>query len=552
MNYLFVAFQEIKTGLGTGHVSRVNRVLNFLDDGFYENNSVKFLSNSKHPNTKKYNSIFCETIKQGKEIIIELIKRKEIDFIIFDTLDYFKDLYLICSNNNIISIGLDTSSNESKYLDLLVNPVIKNDYSYLNGTEYSIHYEEKKIDFYKECKSNKSIFVCFGGLDHKNHLKKIYPSLMALSSKYEINIILSNNNKDTNYKHDKNINFFYRPSDFYEILKKCDFAFISGGIMLQETTYLGIPSLIFPQYAHQEEVAVERKLQGSIIDVIKSYSCNQIVDLIERSVNDKYINDISLRSRSLDDGFELKRFASYIRIYDYMEWDSNFFKKNIYQLNFKKYNKNINSAVNNLCESNPVDLIYFLCSSKDEASINEAIKNNFKIVDKRITFELMPENLKAIKLKENIKIVHSSEKHEDQLEKIAKDAKWTSRYFNDKNFEINDLKIFYSRWVKKSVGGKLDDMVFHIELEGKVCGFISIKKNGINVGSIGLIAIDNDFQGHGLGPALISHCSEYMFKALNCSKVIVVTQEENAAACSAYDKIGFRISDKSIWMHKWL
>ena len=197
-------------------------------------------------------------------------------------------------------------------------------------------------------------------------------------------------------------------------------------------------------------------------------------------------------------------------------------------------------------------MIYFLCPSKDKASINEAIKNNFKIVDRRITFELMPENLKLIKLKENIKIVNSTKKNVDQLEKIAKNAKWTSRYFNDKNFKINDLKLFYSRWVKKSVEGKLDDMVFHIELEGKVCGFISIKKNGINIGSIGLIAIDNNFQGHGLGAALISYSSEYMFKALNCSKVIVVTQEENAAACSAYDKIGFQISDKSIWMHKWL
>ncbi len=67
MNYLFVAFQEIKTGLGTGHVSRVSRILNFLDDGFYENNSVKFLSNSEHPNAKNTILYFVKRSSKAKK-----------------------------------------------------------------------------------------------------------------------------------------------------------------------------------------------------------------------------------------------------------------------------------------------------------------------------------------------------------------------------------------------------------------------------------------------------------------------------------------------------
>ena len=120
MNYLFVAFQEIKTGLGTGHVSRVNRILNFLDDGFYVNNSVKFLSNSKPPNTKKYNSISCETIKQGKEIIIELIKRKD------DELRK-KDLQLIQKDDDLRLKEKDQKNKEKDQLNNQESLKDKND-----------------------------------------------------------------------------------------------------------------------------------------------------------------------------------------------------------------------------------------------------------------------------------------------------------------------------------------------------------------------------------------------------------------------------------------
>tara|TARA_B100000212_G_scaffold220598_1_gene167066 strand:- start:6478 stop:8130 length:1653 start_codon:yes stop_codon:yes gene_type:complete len=550
MNYLFIALQGIKTGLGTGHVSRVKRILNNLGDDFYRDNSVNLLSNCPAENESEYKLLTVNTIDECKENIKKIIKEKKADFVVFDTLDYFQDTYSYCANQGIISIGIDTASEQSKYLDLLINPVIKNNYSYLNGPEFSIHYEESKLQ--KTKKNKKSIFVCFGGLDHKDYFINIYESLEELSLKYEVNVVLSENNKDFLTKKHKKINFFYRPSNFYEILKSSDIAIISGGIMLQETTYLGIPSIVLPQYDHQRKIALQRKEEGSIIDVFHLQQKNVLVDFIEECLNSDHVNDISLKSRSFDDGFGIRRFISALNIYDYMEWDSSFFKKEIYQLNFKKYTENINNLLNVLCSSNQVDLIYYLCPSDDSKSIDFAKKNNFKVVDTRITFSLTYKKLQTTKLKENAKIVISCSDNLSRLEEIARNAKWTSRYYNDDNFKKNDLKTFYAEWVKKSVEGKLDDMVFHVEFNDEICGFISVKKQGINYGSIGLIAVDENFQGYGFGTALISYASKYMFDVMDCAKVVVVTQEDNIGACTAYGKIGFQISDKSYWMHKWV
>ena len=95
-------------------------------------------------------------------------------------------------------------------------------------------------------------------------------------------------------------------------------------------------------------------------------------------------------------------------------------------------------------------------------------------------------------------------------------------------------------------------MVFHVELNNIVCGFISIKKHGLNSGSIGLVAVDQNYQGHGFGLALISHAVQYMLSDIDCALVYVVTQKENINACIAYDKIGFEEDSHSTWLHKWI
>ena len=140
----------------------------------------------------------------------------------------------------------------------------------------------------------------------------------------------------------------------------------------------------------------------------------------------------------------------------------------------------------------------------------------------------------------------------DALTQLAEESKWTSRYYKDARFPKQQLPSFYSEWVSKSVSGDLDDLVFCCEINGRLAGFISVKKLGYNFGSIGLIAVSPDFQGQGIGKVLVSHAVNFLFESRNCAAVQVVTQKDNLSACKMYESVGFVVSDDSKWLHKWI
>ena len=146
----------------------------------------------------------------------------------------------------------------------------------------------------------------------------------------------------------------------------------------------------------------------------------------------------------------------------------------------------------------------------------------------------------------------SKEENTSSLVRIASSVSWQSRYYNDGGFDDLRLKDFYSEWVSKSIKGNLDDYVFHSKQGEIVTGFITIRFNSINSASIGLIAVDKSFSGKGIGKELIAYGCNFAFENLNVAFVEVVTQEKNDYALKAYDKIGFKVSDESLWFHKWV
>lgn len=556
MNYIFIAFEELEEGLGTGHISRVKRIIKSLSNGqMGQENIVTFITNHKLHNSG-YLHVPVKSINETKNKVIDIINKTSINVVVFDCLDYCQEIYKLCKKNHIFSIGIDTSdvNKNTKDLDLLVNPVIHNDLSHHYGPLYSMHFEDTKGHVAKNMTEIKKIFICFGGIDYKQHLIKILPFLKLLPSSIEINIVLSNNVNKKNICTEKNMNLYYQPDNFYELLKGSDIAIISGGVIFQEAAYLGVPTFVVPQYKHQYDIANKRYQSKSCLGF--SELDPDYEDIVLR-INNFLDNPLkcsisSLNARALDDGFGLKRFESFLRIYDFLEWDSQFFKKKIFNLNTKSYSLSVHKKVELLIEKEKVDLIYFLCPSEDKCSINLAKKNNFQPVDNRLTYIISRESFKPRLINNNAVIKLSSKKNIERLQSIARNTQWASRYYKDSKFSKEDLKIFYGQWVKKSVTGDLDDMVFHIELDKKICGFISIKKEGVNFGSIGLVSVDQNYQGLGFGLALISYAVQYMFTKMDCASVSVVTQKENTNACIAYDKIGFRVNDSSTWLHKWV
>ena len=561
MNYIFIALEGIKQGLGTGHVVRVKRAIEFLlSSHSFEEINITFLTNNLE-HAGGYKHIFVDSFDSVKNTVNVLIDSDQVDVIFFDCLDYGQSLYAECQARSIFTIGVDTSSKASSYLDLLINPVITNKASYLSGSLFSVHYQANErraasTSFRDSIVLNpkESIFICFGGIDYNNHLDKIAPYLSSIPESYDIKII-SNNPDSINMELGKrnNIEIYYRPENFFELLKESNYAIISGGVLLQESMYLGIPSFVLPQYDHQLDIAKKHQGAGSILDFASinpdyEKTIHSFIDCIQ---DKDFVDNVSLNSRSSDDGFGINRIAAITRLYDYLEWDSNFFNKEIFRLNTKCYSQSAKSKLDLLIKNKKTDLIYLLCRADDSKSINFAKQDGFIKVGDKLTYAMIPKDFKPKSIRGGAIIRRSGSNDIKELMNLAKTATWTSRYYNDPQFNNEDLLEFYSNWVAKSVTGRLDDLVFHIENNNMICGFISIKKSGINFGSIGLITVAKEMEGKGFGSALVSHAVDYMFSSLDCSRVEVVTQEDNKSACLMYEKTGFKPFNYSTWLHKW-
>lgn len=554
MNYAFVAFDKIAEELGTGHVVRIERILHTI----HLKKSTNFTTLISNNTNKSYadKSIIVSNLEAARIKILELIESRAFDVIVFDCLDYLNDLYPACKKKDIFTIGIDVSDSSSLDADLLINPSIFNKFSYLDGLPFAIHYEESKLKkFLNPNKKKESLFVCFGGLDYQKYLSNIFDHLKKLPQTLEINIVVSDK-KDLKItdKLPKNIKLYFRPKNFFEILSRSSASIISGGILLQESTYLGVPAFVMPQYDHQLKLAKSLYDKGLCLGFSNFESdygalTRKLESLIS---NPSYLNKISTKGRASSDGFGLKRILNILEIFEYQSWDSDFFNKEIFSITCKTYSKSLKRIMQKKLLKNNIDLIYFLCPISNQKGIENALRDGFIKVDERVTYLVEADNFHEFEYSNEILIEKSYLKHAEQLRKLSEEIQWKTRYTNDKNFEQSKIKDFYSGWVLKSIDGDLDDEVYHISINGEIKGFISIKKIGINFGSIGLVGVSPASQGQRLGLMLTQFAVRYMVDTLNCAAVQVVTQSDNIGASKTYEKIGFKITDQSTWLHKWV
>lgn len=555
MNYLFVGLEVLKPGLGTGHIVRIKMLIDSLRASDPMVGSITLITNNPEQ-SESYDLLLVNSIEEATDSMISCVRSRKIDVAIFDCLDYCQPVYAECEKKSVVTIGIDTSSRQSSILDILVNPVIENQFAHLMGAFYFIHnvdnpYQNKLTSI----NDTKSIFICFGGVDHQSHLASIVPLTSSFPSSYEINIILSSEG-DVHFECSlgDNVNLLHRPNNFYELLGRADIAIVSGGILLQECLFMGIPAYVIPQYDHQLKIAKEKEVAGLVVGVSEiraryKDSMDSILSVLE---DPPYLDQLAVKSRASNDGYGLNRVTSILRLIDYMPWDSKFFGQEVFVLNTKSYTQSIKHKIDVALGQKKIDLMYFLCPSSDLDSIAFALKDGFKYVDERLTYLVTKFEFVSAILDGNYSIKRSTPEDITRLQLISAQSKWTTRYYNDEKFPRDRLQEFYSEWVKKSVSGDLDDMVFHIEEAGTIVGFVTIKKNGSNLGSIGLITVAEEAQGKGLGIKLAAYAVNMLINNLGCAGVEVVTQKNNIPACRIYENLGFKVFNNSTWLHKWI
>jgi ribosomal protein S18 acetylase RimI-like enzyme len=135
------------------------------------------------------------------------------------------------------------------------------------------------------------------------------------------------------------------------------------------------------------------------------------------------------------------------------------------------------------------------------------------------------------------------------LHKLALQAGWSSRFSLDPRFGRASFESLYAKWIQRSCSREIADVVLTASLGpvriGFITGSLSLPK-----ARVGLIAVDGDSRGLGVGRQLMEGFAALAFAA-GCSALSVVTQAENVSAVRLYSRVGFEEVGRLHWYHIW-
>ncbi len=229
------------------------------------------------------------------------------------------------------------------------------------------------------------------------------------------------------------------------------------------------------------------------------------------------------------------------------EWDSEFFCLNVAEAILSDFSEsNLIKFVETL-KKGKYSLVYIY--PQDIKSYELLINNKIPLVDKKVSFQ---KNVKisSITLVKEIQSYRLNKEYPKLLELAYASGEY-SRFKLDTNFEISAFENLYKTWLDNSINKKIaDDVLVWCSEKNEMLGFITYKiKNSIL--KIGLLAVDKNARGYGVGKALMQHI-EYIAYNNKLSIIEVDTQENNQIACAFYKNIGYKVHKTQSIFHLWL
>jgi dTDP-4-amino-4,6-dideoxy-D-galactose acyltransferase len=222
-----------------------------------------------------------------------------------------------------------------------------------------------------------------------------------------------------------------------------------------------------------------------------------------------------------------------------LEWDSNFFG---YQVGLKTINSIDEFQLNPLLEElKKFKLIYVFS--------DVALPKNSKLnhVDTKVDFYKFLENdFEVIETEEFDLRIHSYE----ELLNLAYLSGNVSRFKVDSKFSNSEFEKLYKEWINNSINNKIAFKTLIKTVEEKVVGFVTLGEKDPVTSKIGLIAVNEMFQGKRIASKLIKSC-EIISKQNKYKGLEVSTQFSNNQAMAFYKNNDFEINKITYIYHLW-
>lgn len=232
---------------------------------------------------------------------------------------------------------------------------------------------------------------------------------------------------------------------------------------------------------------------------------------------------------------------------EHLQWDSIFFGIKTGRIIFNQSEDDLLELLPEARNQN-YKLLYVFSDEYIELSDNILSKWNGYLVDRKIVYqkEVCCYNV----LNKKIVSPYTSFEISKDLLDLAYISGSHSRFRLDKKFPTGSFERMYKEWLLKSLNGELADMVYVASENNKILGFVSLKCKD-NIGEIGLIAVNNEVQGKGLGTKLINACEKYLTEK-SIYTLFVATQLNNKQACQFYEKYSFKKHKATNIYHFWI
>lgn len=232
---------------------------------------------------------------------------------------------------------------------------------------------------------------------------------------------------------------------------------------------------------------------------------------------------------------------------DYLEWDSNFFGFKIFQLKKPLSCRNDLLVLSNFIKKNDVGLIYYCSNQKIKKSPIWVSNIHIKYLVERIFYTKI---IGSDQIESQFSFPEFEEVLPDEnLFNIAIQAGKFSRFNLDDKIPKDKFEELYRLWVTNSLKNKKEEKVIVYRSNNKIIGLITLKKINRS-GTIGLIAVDSNYRGKGIGKVLMNF-AERWFAENGCNKITVITQRENEPACKLYEYFEFKIEKQEFFYHIW-
>jgi dTDP-4-amino-4,6-dideoxy-D-galactose acyltransferase len=231
-----------------------------------------------------------------------------------------------------------------------------------------------------------------------------------------------------------------------------------------------------------------------------------------------------------------------------LEWDSNFFKKRVAKvfINDEAFNR---KKLQILLKDNNIDVCYinskynlqnlvfdeYLCSLSNSHFVyrkkNESAEND---IDKSI--------------------IDCNKKHfetyKNQILDLAYLSGHKSRFKLDGNFSKDEFEKMYIEWIRNALNKKNGGGINLYVESTEIAGLVTYDFNN-SIAKIGLIAVNNAFQGKGIGQKLINSFESKFAHNKDISYFEITTQADNIAASNLYMKNKYKLNEKINISHYW-